>query len=175
MQISHRRDQIKTQQIAKRRLKAQHELQMTDAVKRVTEERKKQAERQAAQNRLCNGYNSVKTSRAQDRSQLKSESPDRRQPLHLGQGQYQIGEFGLTCDLKEGSMAYEEDEVVLQEIQGSKDLMQANYHNVLPSNLRQGNLNVMPLLPQNVQNIPDGDRALLQQIIQHSAYVLATY
>ena len=43
----------------------------------------------------------------------------------------------------------------------SKDHTNANYHNILPSNLRQGNMNVMPLLPKNTENIPQSHRARL--------------
>ena len=57
----------------------------------------------------------------------------------------------------------------------SKDHTNANYHNILPSNLRQGNMNVMPLLPKNTENIPQSHRARLKRVMQQSAYVLAEY
>ena len=58
----------------------------------------------------------------------------------------------------------------------SKDMLNANYQNVLPSKIRAGNMNVMPLLPKNMKDIPvASDQSRLKQVIQQSAYVLAMY
>ena len=58
----------------------------------------------------------------------------------------------------------------------SKDMLNATYQNVLPSKIRTGNMNVMPLLPKDIDKIPiAGDQTRLKQVIQQSAYVLAMY
>ena len=58
----------------------------------------------------------------------------------------------------------------------SKDMLNANYQNILPSKIRPGNMNVMPLLPKNINKIPvPDDKSKLKQVIQQSAYVLAMY
>lgn len=54
-------------------------------------------------------------------------------------------------------------------------LVQASYANVLPSKLRHGNFNVMPLIPKNIENLPQSEQALLHQVIQHSSFTLAEY
>ena len=48
-----------------------------------------------------------------------------------------------------------------------------NYQNILPSKLRHGNKNVMPLLPHGSEALPAKDKALLKRVIQNSSYTLA--
>ena len=49
-----------------------------------------------------------------------------------------------------------------------------NYRNVLPSNLRYGNKNVMPLIPQNLDNnFNDNDKAMLRHLLENTSYTLA--
>ena len=44
---------------------------------------------------------------------------------------------------------------------------------MLPSKLRHGNYNVMPLMPKNMNGVAKTDKALLQKIIQSSAFTLS--
>jgi len=46
------------------------------------------------------------------------------------------------------------------------DMLNATYQNVLPSKIRSGNMNVMPLLPKNMKNIPLNDQTKLKTVIQ---------
>lgn len=48
-----------------------------------------------------------------------------------------------------------------------------NYANVLPSKVRYGNSQVMPLIPQNLEKVPKSDVALLKKVIHNSTYTLA--
>ena len=51
--------------------------------------------------------------------------------------------------------------------------VEATYQNILPSNLRHGNKNVMPLLPPKMDKIGKLDQALLRRVIQNSSYTLS--
>jgi len=44
-------------------------------------------------------------------------------------------------------------------------LVQATYQNVLPSKLRHGNFNVMPLMPRDIEKVQENEKALLKQVI----------
>lgn len=55
-----------------------------------------------------------------------------------------------------------------------KELTNVNYRNVLPSNLRYGNKNVMPLIPQNLDNsFNNNDKAMLRHLLENTSYTLA--
>ena len=54
-----------------------------------------------------------------------------------------------------------------------QEQIQVDYSNVLPTNLRHGNNNVMPLIPQNLDNLAKGDKEKLRRVIQDSSYTLA--
>lgn len=57
---------------------------------------------------------------------------------------------------------------------GVKQNVLVNYQNVLPSKLRHGNNNVMPLWPSKVdETFTTTDANLLKRIIQGSSYTLA--
>ena len=51
--------------------------------------------------------------------------------------------------------------------------VQVSYSNVLPSKLRHGNKQVMPLIPHNLDSVPSSDVALLKKVIQNSSFTLA--
>ena len=53
------------------------------------------------------------------------------------------------------------------------DNVEINYQNVLPSNIRHGNINVLPLLPLKVDQLTKTDQALLKRVLQTSSYNLA--
>ena len=55
-----------------------------------------------------------------------------------------------------------------------KELTNVNYRNILPSNLRYGNKNVMPLIPQNLDtSFNDNDKAMLRHLLENTSYTLA--
>ena len=45
------------------------------------------------------------------------------------------------------------------------DNVEINYQNVLPSNIRHGNINVLPLLPLKVDQLTKTDQALLKRVL----------
>lgn len=54
------------------------------------------------------------------------------------------------------------------------DKVNVNYSNVLPSNLRHGNKNVMPLIPKNLEKaVTNTQMELFQKVMRNSAYALA--
>ena len=56
--------------------------------------------------------------------------------------------------LKYLSVREDSDEENTALVEKAQEELHVNYQNVLPSNLRSGNFNVMPLMPKNVSRLP---------------------
>ena len=55
-----------------------------------------------------------------------------------------------------------------------QEVTNVNYRNVLPCNLRYGNKNVMPLIPQNLDtSFNENDKAMLRHLLENTSYTLA--
>ena len=109
---------------------------------------------------------------------LKKEAPlsttNQHQRYNSQQSMKSQGQLNKTCMNFHQSLRESPDSDYTPEltVMDQSDL-QVTYSNVIPSKLRHGNNQVMPLLPHNLDGVPNTDVALLKRVIQNSSYTMS--